>query len=137
MFVTRIRPRVSETDGVGHINNTTIPVWLEAGREEIFRMFTPDLSFRNWRMIIVNMKIDFLKEMVLGQEVEVRTWVKKIGRTSLQLEEEIIKAAGCACVENAHTSITIWPNARPNQFRPTFASNCWPMFEKILLRTND
>jgi len=104
MFVTRIRPRVSETDGVGHINNTTIPVWLEAGREEIFRMFTPDLSFRNWRMIIVNMKIDFLKEMVLGQEVEVRTWVKKIGRTSLQLEEEIHQG-GRLCVRGECTYV--------------------------------
>lgn len=45
MFTTTITPRVSETDGVGHINNTTVPVWFEAGRHEIFKLFTPDLSF--------------------------------------------------------------------------------------------
>lgn len=56
MFTTVIVPRVSETDGVGHINNTTIPVWFEAGREEIFKMFTPDLSFKNWRMVIIRME---------------------------------------------------------------------------------
>lgn len=104
MFVTRIRPRVSETDGVGHINNTTIPVWLEAGREEIFRLFTPDLSFQNWRMVIVNMNIDFLKEIFYGQEVEVRTWVKKIGNTSLQLAEEVHQG-GQLCVRGECTYV--------------------------------
>ena len=104
MFVTRIRPRVSETDGVGHIGNTAVPVWLEAGREEIFRLFTPDLSFRNWRMVIVNMNIDFLHEMFLGQDVEVRTWVKKIGNTSLQLAEEIHQG-GKLCVRGECTYI--------------------------------
>ena len=28
MFTTPIVPRVSETDGAGHINNTVTPVWL-------------------------------------------------------------------------------------------------------------
>ena len=48
MIVTTITPRVSETDGAGHINNTAIPVWLEAGRREIFALFTPDLGFEHW-----------------------------------------------------------------------------------------
>ena len=44
MFTTPITPRASETDGAGHINNTVVPVWFEAGRREIFRIFTPDLT---------------------------------------------------------------------------------------------
>jgi acyl-CoA thioester hydrolase len=91
MFVTKIRPRVSETDGVGHINNTTIPIWFESGRDEIFRLFTPDLSFRNWKLVLVNMNIDFIKETFYGREVEVRTWIKKIGNTSFQIEEELFQ----------------------------------------------
>ncbi|WP_047152715.1 acyl-CoA thioesterase [Aneurinibacillus tyrosinisolvens] len=89
MFITKIQPRVSETDGVGHINNTTVPVWLEAGREEIFRMFMPDLGFSNWRLIIVNVNIDYVSQIFYGKEAEVRTWIKKIGNTSFVLYEEI------------------------------------------------
>ncbi|WP_026695057.1 acyl-CoA thioesterase [Peribacillus kribbensis] len=89
MYHTRIEPRVSETDGVGHINNTTIPIWLEAGRNEIFKLFTPDSSFKNWRMIILNMNVDYVSQIYYGKTVDIYTWVEKVGRTSLVLYEEI------------------------------------------------
>jgi acyl-CoA thioester hydrolase len=89
MYKTIIRPRVSETDGAGHINNTTLPVWFEAGREEIFELFTPDHSFKNWKCVIINSNIDFLGQIYYGKEVEIRTWVEKIGNTSFVLYEEL------------------------------------------------
>lgn len=89
MFRTIIRPRVSETDGVGHINNTTIPVWFEAGREGIFKIFMPELSFANWKAILVNMNVDFVSETYFGQDVEVRTWINRLGNTSYIIEEEL------------------------------------------------
>jgi acyl-CoA thioester hydrolase len=89
MYKKIIEPRVSETDGVGHINNTTIPVWFEAGRNDIFKLFTPDDSFVNWKMIILNMNVDYLKQIYFGRAVEIYVWVKKIGNSSLVLYEEI------------------------------------------------
>jgi acyl-CoA thioester hydrolase len=89
MYKTIIEPRVSETDGVGHINNTTIPIWFEAARNPVFKLFTPDSTFENWKMIIINMNVDYLQQIYFGRDVEVYTWVKKIGNTSLQLYEEI------------------------------------------------
>ncbi|WHY71018.1 acyl-CoA thioesterase [Fictibacillus enclensis] len=89
MYTTIIEPRVSETDGVGHINNTTIPIWFEAGRNQLFKLFMPDSSFKNWRMIILNMNVDFVDQIYFGQEVKVNTWVQRIGNTSLELYEEI------------------------------------------------
>jgi acyl-CoA thioester hydrolase len=89
LLKTMIRPRVSETDGAGHINNTTLPVWFEAGREEIFELFTPDHSFKNWKCVILNLNIDFHSQIYYGKEVEVRTWVNKIGNTSFTLYEEL------------------------------------------------
>lgn len=89
MYKTIIQPRVSETDGVGHINNTTIPVWFEAGRNDLFQLFTPDHSFANWKMIILNMNVDYVDQLYFGKEVEIRTWVSRIGNTSLELYEEI------------------------------------------------
>ncbi|MCL6599919.1 acyl-CoA thioesterase [Alicyclobacillus macrosporangiidus] len=89
MFVTRIRPRVSETDGVGHINNTTVPIWFEAGREEIFRLFMPELSFKDWNLVIVHMSIDYVKETFYGSDVEVHTWIRRIGNTSFDIGEAL------------------------------------------------
>ncbi|MFC3886053.1 acyl-CoA thioesterase [Bacillus songklensis] len=89
MFQTKIEPRVSETDGVGHINNTTIPIWFEAGRNEIFKLFTPDHSFNNWKMIILKMNVEYVSQIFFGKTVDVYTWVKRIGTSSLELYEEI------------------------------------------------
>ncbi|MDA8353309.1 MAG: thioesterase family protein [Firmicutes bacterium] len=104
MFHTTIQPRVSETDGVGHINNTTIPVWFEAAREPIFRLFMPNLSFNDWRMIIVNMNVDYLAQVYYGKPVEIVTWVKKIGNTSFVLEEELTQE-GRTCAKGTATYI--------------------------------
>lgn len=98
MWRTVIEPRVSETDGVGHINNTTIPNWLEAARNPLFKLFTPDDSFDNWRMVILNINVDYLSQIYFGKEVEVYTWVKKIGNSSLELYEEIHQD-GILCVK--------------------------------------
>ncbi|WP_409304568.1 acyl-CoA thioesterase [Peribacillus sp. SCS-155] len=89
MYVTKIEPRVSETDGAGHINNTTIPIWFEAGRNEIFRLFTPDLSFKNWKLVLANMNVDFVRELYYGKEVKIHTWIGRIGNSSFVVKEEI------------------------------------------------
>ncbi len=89
MFTTRITPRVSETDGARHINNTVVPVWLEAGRKEVFRLLSPDLAFDNWHVALVNTNVDYLAQIFWQHDVEVRTWVERVGTKSFTLYEEI------------------------------------------------
>lgn len=89
MIKTSITPRVSETDGVGHINNAFVPVWFEAGRREIFRIFSPDLSFDKWRMALVNMNVDFEGQFFYQADVEIRTWIERTGTKSFTVGEEL------------------------------------------------
>ncbi|WP_077595959.1 acyl-CoA thioesterase [Oceanobacillus kimchii] len=89
MYTTIIEPRVSETDALGHINNTTIPIWLEASRNPMFKLFMPDLSFNEWKLIIVNTNTNFKKEIFFGENVQIHTLINKIGNSSFQLYEEI------------------------------------------------
>ncbi|MCZ8533807.1 acyl-CoA thioesterase [Psychrobacillus psychrodurans] len=89
MYQTIIEPRVSETDGVGHINNTTVPIWLEGGRNKLFSLFNPDLSFKDWKMIILKTTIEYKQQIYFGRNVEIKCWIKRIGNSSLELYEEI------------------------------------------------
>jgi acyl-CoA thioester hydrolase len=89
MLRTPIIPRVSETDGAGHINNCFVPIWLEAGRREIFRIITPDLGFTAWRVALVNTNIDYTAQLFFAHEAEVLTWVDHIGNKSFRLYEEV------------------------------------------------
>ena len=93
MIETPIIPRVSETDGAGHINNTVIPIWFEGGRTEIFRVLTPDLDFKNWRVALVNMNIDYLAQTYFQDPAVVRTWVDNVGTKSFTLYEELWQGA--------------------------------------------
>ncbi|WP_096189943.1 acyl-CoA thioesterase [Evansella halocellulosilytica] len=89
MFRKRIEPRVSETDGAGHINNTTLPIWFEAGRDEIFKLFTPDLSFSNWKCVIIKMNVEYLHQIYYGKEVLIKTFISKVKNSSFEVYEEV------------------------------------------------
>lgn len=104
MFETPITPRVSETDAAGHINNAVVPVWFEAGRRDIFRILTPDLSFRNWRVALVNMNIDYLDQIYFHETALVRTWVDRVGTKSFTLYEELWQGERC-CARGTATYV--------------------------------
>tara|TARA_B100001248_G_scaffold118011_1_gene88232 strand:+ start:590 stop:988 length:399 start_codon:yes stop_codon:yes gene_type:complete len=89
LIFTNIVPRVSETDGVGHINNVFVPIWFEAGRREIFRIFSPNLDFVNWKLALVKVTIEYLDQLYLAENVEIRTGIEKIGNSSFTIKEEI------------------------------------------------
>ena len=89
MIFTNIVPRVSETDGVGHINNVFIPIWFEAGRREIFRIFSPNLDFVNWKLALVKVTVEYVDQLYLAENVEIRTGIEKIGNSSFTIKEEI------------------------------------------------
>lgn len=89
MYRTVLSPRVSETDGVGHINNTTLPVWFEAARNPLFALFTPDHDFNHWKMVIVKTTLEFTSQIYFGHDVEIKVWIRKIGNSSLELYEEL------------------------------------------------
>ena len=99
MFTQKIIPRFGETDALGHITNTTFPCWFEQARNPIFKIFNPDLDFDKLNLILVHMEFDFLAETFLKSEVEIRTYIDKIGNTSFTLlheawQNDIKKATG-------------------------------------------
>ena len=59
MFSETLMPRFSETDALGHINNTALPVWFEAARTPFFRFFTPDLDCNKWKLIVAKIEVEF------------------------------------------------------------------------------
>ena len=89
MIFTNIVPRVSETDGVGHINNVFVPIWFEAGRREIFRIFSPNLDFINWKLALVKVMVEYVDQLYLAENVEIRTGIEKVGNSSFNIKEEI------------------------------------------------
>ncbi|MDD2339888.1 MAG: thioesterase family protein [Methanosarcina sp.] len=90
MFSMTVSPRFGDIDGLGHVNNTVLPIWFEIGRNPIFRLFSPDLDLSPdvWHLILVRTEFDFLRQMYFRSEVEIRTFIAKIGNSSFTVGHE-------------------------------------------------
>lgn len=88
MWKKNVTPRFGDIDGLRHINNCMLPQWFELAREPLFRLFHPDLSLEGWQLIMARISVDFVAQMRLGSDIEIRTYVKKIGRSSMTVYHE-------------------------------------------------
>jgi acyl-CoA thioester hydrolase len=90
MFTTKVSPRFGDADGLRHINNIALVEWFEVGRNPIFRIFTPDLdlSYDKWKLILVRTEFDYIGEMYYGKDVEIKSYILKIGNTSFTIGHE-------------------------------------------------
>lgn len=95
MFSMQVTPRFYETDALGHINNTVLSNWFEASREPIFRLFNPALALNEWNLILARVAIDYVAQTHYGLEVEVRSWIGKIGNSSFVVEQEAWQEGVC------------------------------------------
>lgn len=95
MLTTTIRPRFSDTDALGHINNTVIPVWFLEAREPVLRLFAPDADMARGGLAVVRIEVDYLAEIQFGTDVEIRTRVDHIGNSSFRLGQEVWQEGQC------------------------------------------
>jgi acyl-CoA thioester hydrolase len=90
MWKTTVRPAFNDLDAFVHVNNCRLPVWFELAREPVFEIFTPGLDEHlvELPLIVAKITIDYIAQMTIGHDVELRTYVKKIGRSSVTVYQE-------------------------------------------------
>ncbi|MFT5451078.1 MAG: acyl-CoA thioester hydrolase [Enterobacterales bacterium] len=95
MFSYSVIPGFSDTDALGHINNTRLPVWFENARTPIFKLFTPDLDLKRWPLILARITVDFKEQMYLDRLVEIKSYISKIGNASFITTQEAWQDGKC------------------------------------------
>ena len=88
MFSKIIEPRYSETDALGHINNTVLPVWFEFARTDLFKLCHPAQTHDDWPMILAKIDVEYLQQIFYGKEVIVNTYIEDIGIKSFVVFHE-------------------------------------------------
>ncbi|WP_166838477.1 acyl-CoA thioesterase [Rheinheimera pleomorphica] len=88
MWQQIITPRFSDTDALGHINNTVFAVWFEGARRDVFKIFTPELNLQQWPLIIASIKLDYHAQTHFQADVELRTYISRIGSSSFDVYQE-------------------------------------------------
>ena len=91
MFKINITPNIEEINALRQVRNTTIPIWFETARIDLIKIFNPecDLSYKKWNLLLVNMDFNFLKPVLYGYEVEIRTYLLNVGKTSFTTIQEV------------------------------------------------
>jgi acyl-CoA thioester hydrolase len=86
-------------DVLGHINNTVPVVWFELARNPVFRLFDPEmrLSRETFPLIMAHTDYDYVAQLYFQHEVEIRTWISRIGVKSLTTYHEALQQ-GRVCV---------------------------------------
>jgi acyl-CoA thioester hydrolase len=95
-----IVPRFGDADALGHINNTVSALWFETARRPIFEMFCPELRFslETFPFILAHSDYDFVGELFFQHDVEIRTWISRIGDKSFTISHEA-RQEGKVCVK--------------------------------------
>ena len=94
MHRTEIQMRFSDTDALGHLNNGSYAIYAETARLALLGEL--GASFRS--LILAHLSIDFRRQVMFGERVEVETVVTKLGTTSITLEQ-VVRANGEAAAE--------------------------------------
>lgn len=91
---TGLIPRFSDTDAMGHINNTAVAQWLEAGRLD-FYLNKLEISTSK---VLRRLEVDYEREMSFRAETVIRTGVERLSNKTVTLRQEIWQGGHC-CVK--------------------------------------
>jgi acyl-CoA thioester hydrolase len=100
MYKITVTPRFGDMDILGHINNTVPAVWFELARNPLFSIFDPAMKLTrdSFSLIMAHTDYDFVDQLYFQYEVEICTWVSRIGTKSFTIYHEA-RQEGRLCVK--------------------------------------
>jgi acyl-CoA thioester hydrolase len=85
-----VQVRFSETDALGHVNNTSYFIYLEEARIKFLQSLGYDMSMENWRFILASTTCNFVGQAYFLQTLKIYTSVGNIGTKSFELHHRIL-----------------------------------------------
>ncbi len=87
---TYIKTRYCESDAFGHINNVSYFIYLEQARVDFFIGTHIVETVEEWPFVAAAVHCDFIRQAKINQDLIVKTWVSKIGRSSVTINHVIM-----------------------------------------------
>ncbi|MDR3019981.1 MAG: acyl-CoA thioesterase [Treponema sp.] len=102
MFSITVKARFGDLDVLGHVNNTVPAHWFELARTELMKIFDPNLNLKKetFPLILAHTDYDFTGQVFIRHEIEIKTWVSRIGTKSFTINHEAWQQ-GKLCVKGA------------------------------------
>ncbi len=124
----KLRVRSYELDSYGHVNNATYLQYLEFARFEYMKEVGISLMQElasNYQFFVVNANLNFKGPAFLDDELEIIGSVKKIGKTSFTLNQDVYNVLTGTHILNAEITLVFIDNNGkpalvPEKFKNTF-----------------
>jgi acyl-CoA thioester hydrolase len=102
MYSIKVNPRFGDMDILGHVNNIVPCIWFELARNPLIKIFDPDLKLSKdaFPLIMAHTEYDYTGEIFFQYDVEIKTWISKIGTKSFTLYQEAWQQ-GILCVKGS------------------------------------
>lgn len=113
--------RSTEIDVNGHVNNAKYLEYLEWGREEWYEvngLHYDVFTEMGIQTVTVNININYRKECKQGDQLTIKTFPERMGRTSYALKQEIYNQHGELCADGIVTSVTMDIDTRKGKEAP-------------------
>jgi thioesterase-3 len=109
LSITHIKIRGYHLDLYGHVNNARYLEFLEEGR---WSFAEENLDFKVWERLglvfsVVNININYRRPAFLGEVIEIRTWISRIGKASATIRQEIILKGTEAAIADADVTFVM------------------------------
>jgi acyl-CoA thioester hydrolase len=110
VFTSRIQIRWGDMDALGHVNNAAYFRYIEQARIDWLSQVDSDPGSRREGPVIINARCTFLRQLTYPGDIEVRTFVGELGRSSFETYCEIrrIDEPGVLCAEGG--AKVVWVN---------------------------
>jgi acyl-CoA thioester hydrolase len=116
----KLRVRFAETDAMQVVYYAEYFVWFEVARTELFRSigipYTVISRKKGFYTPVVQAHADYKASAKYDDEVAVRGWVSKVGRSSVQLDYEVTKLPKKELLCTGHTvHVLVGEDGRPKE----------------------
>ena len=57
--------------------------------QAVFTFISPNLDFSDWKLALVKVTVEYVDQLYLAEDVDIKTGIEKIGTSSFTIKEEI------------------------------------------------
>lgn len=90
-FSNRIEVRFRDCDPMGHVNNAVYLTYLEVARFAYWRHLFPGPDDGGVQFILARIECEFRALATMGEQLDVRLRVNRLGRASFDFDAEIVR----------------------------------------------
>jgi YbgC/YbaW family acyl-CoA thioester hydrolase len=108
---TRIATRWTDFDPLGHLTHSIVFDYFDEARTQVLGQLVGD--FEAWPHVVVHVEADFRREVAHGaSDLVVRTWVVRVGDSSVRFGQELLTPDGEVAVESEVVLVAFDPTER-------------------------